>query len=180
MPHHRRGFESKRLITGTRMSFQNVGKKFINIRNAENLSECAKTFFTVGVHSLWFCEGFLFMSISRVRFQVLPNKEGLKLQERAPKRSSFQSKTSTISSPPRAKMSSSQPRCFPSTSAQKHCIASRRISSRNASLDCTSELPFYKPKWRSKDNSQVSQLGSYPSSLKSNEACFKGEVVTWV
>ncbi|XP_026781487.3 sodium-dependent lysophosphatidylcholine symporter 1-B-like [Pangasianodon hypophthalmus] len=117
---------------------------------------------------------------TRVKSQMLPNKEDVKLQQCTTKRSSFRSKTSTISSSSRVKNSSSQLRCFPSTSVQKHWVASTSPPDRNASLDCTAEPPFYKPKWRSKSNLPVSQISTPQSSLKSNETCSKRAVVTWV
>ncbi|MCI4381157.1 hypothetical protein PGIGA_G00248510 [Pangasianodon gigas] len=117
---------------------------------------------------------------TRVKSQMLPNKEDVKLQQCTSKRSSFRSKTSTISSSSRVKNSSSQLRCFPSPSVQKHCVASTSPPDRNASLDCTAEPPFYKPKWRSKSNLPVSQISTPQSSLKSNETRSKRAVVTWV
>ncbi|KAF4070513.1 hypothetical protein AMELA_G00286290 [Ameiurus melas] len=112
---------------------------------------------------------------TRVKSQMLPNKDDVRIQQRTSKRNSFQSKSRTISSSSlRVKNSASQLRCFPSTSVQKHCIASTSPPSHNASLDCTSEPPFYKPKWRSQSKLAVSQISTHQSSLKSNET------ITWV
>ncbi|XP_058246112.1 sodium-dependent lysophosphatidylcholine symporter 1-B-like isoform X2 [Hemibagrus wyckioides] len=81
----------------------------------------------------------------------------------------------TISTSSSVKYSTSQPRGFPSASAQEHCTADH-----NASLDCMLERPFYKPKWRSISNTAVSQISIYQSSPNSNETRSKREVVTWV
>lgn len=122
----------------------------------------------------------LCLCLRRVKFQLLPNKEDLQLQQCTSKKSSCQSETRKITFSSRVKKSPSQPRCFPSTSVQKHSIARTRPLSRSTSLTCTSERPFYKPKWRSKTNLPVSQISTNQSSLKCNETCSKRAVVTWV
>ncbi|XP_047655664.1 sodium-dependent lysophosphatidylcholine symporter 1-B-like [Tachysurus fulvidraco] len=90
---------------------------------------------------------------TRVKSQMLPNNQDIKLQQRM---------SSTIST--------SQPGGFASTS----------FPDKNSSLDCTSERPFYKPKWRSISNMPVFQISTRQSSLYSNETCSKKDVVTWV
>lgn len=119
--------------------------------------------------------------LRRVNSQMLPNKKDVRLQQRISRRSSFQSKTSTVSSSSsKVRDSSSQLKAFPSTSVQMHCIASTSPPTHHARLDCTSELPFYKPKWRSKSNLPVSQINTRQSSLTNDETCSKREVITWV
>ncbi|GAA6106820.1 sodium-dependent lysophosphatidylcholine symporter 1-B-like [Tachysurus ichikawai] len=94
---------------------------------------------------------------------MLPNNQDsrIKLQQRM---------SSTISTSSRMKYSTSLLGGFASTSFPDH----------NSNLDCTSERPFYKPKWRSRSDLPVFQISTRQSSLYNNETCSKKDVVTWV
>ncbi|KAM9475487.1 sodium-dependent lysophosphatidylcholine symporter 1-B-like [Clarias gariepinus] len=116
----------------------------------------------------------------RAKSRLLPNKEDVKLQRHMSTRSSFQLKTSTISSKSRVKTPSSQLRCFSSKPVQKDCIARTGPAECNASTGCTSEAPFHKTKWRSKSNLTISQISTHRSSLKRSEPCSTRAAVTWV
>lgn len=121
-----------------------------------------------------------FPYLHRAKSRLLPNKEDVKLQRHMSTRSSFQLKTSTISSKSRVKTPSSQLRCFSSKPVQKDCIARTGPAECNASTGCTSEAPFHKTKWRSKSNLTVSQISTHRSSLKRSEPCSTRAAVTWV